>query len=127
MVITIYERSWHKSLTKIIKSLLKDKKNSALFAIPVDPQALNIPDYFNYINILWICAQFKRGWDLLPATDESVHVFYTHPQQVISDIRLIFRNAYAYNKAQSFVWLVAEKLSRKFELDLVKLSGTILQ
>lgn len=44
--------------------------------------------------------------------------YYTNPHDFIADVRTIFRNCFVYNQAGTFVWRLAEILSKKFEEQL---------
>lgn len=83
------EQVWAKSLHKLLKSLLKDKR-SVIFAKPVDPVALNIPDYFNIIkHPMDLGTVLKR----LEGSEPEGYV-YEDPEEAISDVRMVFRNAF---------------------------------
>ena len=41
--------------------------------------------------------------------------FYSVPEDFASDMRMIFRNAFLYNKPDNFVVIAARELSVKFE------------
>ena len=41
--------------------------------------------------------------------------FYSAPEDFASDMRMIFRNAFLYNKPDNFVVIAARELSVKFE------------
>lgn len=83
------EQVWSKSLHKLLKAMLKDKRSS-IFAKPVDPVALNIPDYFTIIkHPMDLGTILKR----LEGQDSDGFI-YEDPEEVISDIRMVFRNAF---------------------------------
>ncbi len=93
--------------TKMVKHLLRDK-DAVPFRTPVDPVLLQIPDYPKII---------RHPMDL-GTIDSKLNAEvcqYTHPNQVINDVRTVFRNCYIYNSNKTQVWLMAEALSRKFE------------
>jgi hypothetical protein len=106
----IPQRTWFKAAQKLLGALMRDSW-SGPFKAPVDPIALNIPDYPNII---------KHPMDLGTVNERLRGNLYMHPDDFVSDVRLVFRNTYNYNKKDSEVWRMAEKLSRKFETDLMK-------
>lgn len=88
-LLPVTDQTWSKSLHKLLKSILKDKR-SAIFAKPVDPVALNIPDYFTIIkHPMDLGTVVKR----LEGSDPEGFV-YEDPEEAISDVRMVFRNAF---------------------------------
>lgn len=73
--------------SQLIKSIRKDKQ-AGPFNVSVDPVALNIPDYPTII---------LHPIDLGTIEDRMEKEQYTDPEQVISDCRLVFRNAFVCN------------------------------
>lgn len=108
------------------------------FNQPVDPVLLNIPDYPNIIKhpmdfgtvhqvclscfyAFFSCAVVRRFIDV-NHKQRMIDGTYKTPDDFISDMRLVFRNAFVYNRQGTDVWNMAEKLSRQFEQ---KLLGTV--
>ena len=107
----IQHQIWYQSLLKILKNMKKDKK-AGVFLHPVDPVALNIPDYTSII---------KHPIDLGTISDRMDSGYYRDPDSVISDIRMVWRNAFVYNKPEHFVSQNARDMSIKFETALLGL------
>ena len=64
------------------------------FRDPVDPVALNCPDYFDII---------KQPMDLSTIENKLKNGLYTEPREYCEDMRLMFRNAFTYNNEKSRV------------------------
>lgn len=96
---------WHNSLLKLIKTLRKDKR-AAVFNEPVDYVKLNILDYPTII---------KHPMDLSTVQNKLENNEYNDPNDVISDIRLIWVNAFTYNKPDNYVHQLAKDMSIRFE------------
>lgn len=105
---------------------MKHKAASAFLA-PVDPVKLNIPDYPLIIKhpmdmatvdakllateAAAVAAEMGDA-DSKPPADGTT---YATPDDFASDMRMIFRNAYLYNKAENVVYIWAKEMSIKFE------------
>ena len=97
---------WLQSALKVTRSLSK-LKAAAPFLLPVDPVALNIPDY---------PAIIRHPMDLQTVESRlSGGGVYQSPLEWESDMRQIFCNAQLYNKPEHFVALAAKDCSIKFE------------
>lgn len=107
------DRSWVKQCIQLVDVLVK-KGFAVYFKEAVDPIMLNIPDYPKVV---------KHPMDLGTVKSNLKNSEYLSPAEFISDVRMIFRNAYVYNKGGTDVWNSAEKLSRVFETELVRLSN----
>lgn len=103
--------SWWKLCMKILRSLLK-QKNANAFKAPVDPVALNIPDYFNFIK-------HPMDFGTIEARLNAQPCHYAHPDEFVSDVRLVFRNCYIYNAEGTAVWVWAMELSKLFESQIL--------
>jgi len=113
----INQTTWFKTCSKLLDTLVKDKW-SAPFKYPVDYVALQILDYPNVV---------KHMMDFNTIKTKLKNSEYTLPTQFVSDMRLVFRNAYVYNKPNTDVWKMAEKLSIMFETDLANLRNTVAE
>jgi hypothetical protein len=102
---------WYKTCTKLLEQIVKDKW-AGPFKFPVDPVALQILDYPDVV---------KHPMDFNTIKTKLKAGEYSHPSQFISDMRLVFRNAYVYNKPTTDVWKMAERLSMNFEMELANL------
>ncbi|VDM34683.1 unnamed protein product [Hydatigera taeniaeformis] len=81
-------------------------KNAEWFRDPVDPVALNIPDYPEVI---------KHPMDLTTIRNNLEDGVYKDPWEVLNHFRLMFNNAWLYNKKNSKVYKMCTKLSELFE------------
>ena len=91
---------------------LHQSEDAMPFRIPVDPQILNIPDYFDLI---------KFPMDLGTIGHKLDTGAYRHPWEFFDDMWLMFDNAWLYNKKNSKVYKYSTKLSEMFvqEMDPV--------
>lgn len=110
--------SWWKVCSKLLKNIVREK-DSKPFKGPVDIVALNIPDYHTYV---------KHPMDLLTIEQRlnSDPCQYTNPHDFVSDVRMVFRNCFVYNQPNTYIWRIADTLSRKFEEQLISY-GNIMQ
>ncbi|XP_011406316.1 PREDICTED: bromodomain-containing protein 3-like [Amphimedon queenslandica] len=76
------------------------------FHKPVDPVALNIPDYFNII---------KRPMDLTLIKKQLDHNGYSSAKECIQDFKTMFNNCYTYNKPTDDVVFMCQALERLFD------------
>ena len=76
------------------------------FAIPVDPVALNIPDYHSVI---------KKPMDLRTVREKLDNGQYENAKEFESDVRLIFLNCAKYNGADHPIRLMANDLEAIFD------------
>ncbi|GFN74631.1 Creb-binding protein, partial [Plakobranchus ocellatus] len=97
------------AMMPIIEKLLKQEPEALAFKNPVDPVALNIPDYFDIV---------KKPMDLSTIKRKLDSGQYTEPWQIVDDIWLMFSNAWLYNKKTSRVYKYASKLSEVFESEI---------
>ena len=72
-----------------------------IFNEPVEPDKLNLPDYFKVI---------KHPMDLGTVKMKLHSVVYRSCKQVVDDIRLVFENAMLYNPPQNSVHVFAKEL-----------------
>jgi len=92
---------------------LKRHPDSGPFLHPVDPVALNVPDYFDII---------KNPMDLTTLqTNLNNGKYADNPDNFISDTRLIFTNCYTYNGINSQISEMAKALEKVFENMLKKM------
>ncbi|KAJ0534261.1 putative chromatin remodeler Bromodomain family [Helianthus annuus] len=97
-------------LRKQCETLLKKlmtHQHSWVFNKPVDVVALKIPDYFNVI---------KKPMDLGTIKTKLCSGSYSSPSQFAADVRLTFSNAMTYNPPGNDVHIMADVLSKFFEL-----------
>ncbi|XP_076942610.1 transcription factor GTE9-like [Bidens hawaiensis] len=97
-------------LRKQCEGLLKKlmtHQNGWVFNKPVDVVALKIPDYFNVI---------KKPMDLGTVKAKLGSGSYSSPFRFLADVRLTFSNAMTYNPPGNDVHIMADVLSKFFEL-----------
>ncbi len=83
-------------------------KNATVFLTPVDHVTLGLFDYTQIVRHPMDLGTVDRKLNAVPCE-------YNGPNECINDVRLVFRNAFLYNKADHWVTKVAEDLSIKFE------------
>ncbi|KAI3713271.1 hypothetical protein L1987_71845 [Smallanthus sonchifolius] len=97
-------------LKKQCEGLLKKlmtHQHGWVFNKPVDVVALKIPDYFNVI---------KNPMDLGTIKEKLSSGKYSSPLEFLTDVRLTFSNAMTYNPPGNDVHIMADVLSKFFEL-----------
>ncbi|KAL6058330.1 Bromodomain-containing protein 3 [Balamuthia mandrillaris] len=88
------------------------------FNQPVDPVALNIPDYFTII---------KHPMDLSTVKNKLQTGSYATINDFASDVRLIFSNAVTYNEPGTWIFNAARELRKLFDTKLQKLRDASLR
>ncbi|CAA2993867.1 transcription factor GTE8 [Olea europaea subsp. europaea] len=78
-----------------------------VFSSPVDVVKLNLPDYFNVI---------KNPMDLGTIKSKLASGKYASPLDFLADVRLTFTNAKTYNPPGNDVHIMADTLSKFFEV-----------
>ncbi|ESQ49997.1 hypothetical protein EUTSA_v10020201mg [Eutrema salsugineum] len=78
-----------------------------LFKTPVDVVKMNIPDYFTII---------KHPMDLGTVKSKLTSGTYSSPSEFCADVRLTFSNAMTYNPPGNDVYMMADTLSKFFEV-----------
>lgn len=91
--------------TTILKSLMSHPY-SWVFSKPVDPVALNIPDYFTIIS---------EPMDLGTIKTKLEKKMYYGIEEFAADVWLTFSNAMTYNPPSNDVHLMAKELNKIFE------------
>lgn len=89
----------------LVKSLISHSYGW-VFSKPVDPVALNIPDYFTIIS---------HPMDLGTIKSKLEKNLYSDIEEVAADVRLTFSNAMTYNPPGNDVYLMANELSKIFD------------
>ncbi|KAI9777109.1 MAG: hypothetical protein M1839_009065 [Geoglossum umbratile] len=92
---------------EVIKELLKPKHKhfAQVFHEPVDPVALNIPQYHKII---------KKPMDLGTVSSKLKANEYEKASEFESDVRLIFTNCYKFNPAKDAVHQMGKQLEQLF-------------
>ncbi|XVE51527.1 hypothetical protein DITRI_Ditri02bG0049300 [Diplodiscus trichospermus] len=99
------DRSMTQQCSALLKALMKHPAGW-VFNQPVDPKALNIPDYFTII---------KNPMDLGTIKSKLVKNTYCGIEEFVADIRLTFSNAMLYNPPSNNVHKMAEEMNELFE------------
>jgi len=96
---------------------MTSRKNSFWFNQPVDPEALNIPDYFDII---------KNPMDFGTVKSRLDSGFYSRLEDFAAEVRLTLKNAVTYNvQKDNPVNIAAKELSKLFEERYKKLYDKI--
>eukprot|EP01112_Ceratiomyxa_fruticulosa_P018100 TRINITY_DN5747_c0_g1_i5.p1 TRINITY_DN5747_c0_g1~~TRINITY_DN5747_c0_g1_i5.p1 ORF type:complete len:788 (+),score=178.77 TRINITY_DN5747_c0_g1_i5:305-2668(+) len=90
----------------IIKHLMSKRTIAWPFLVPVDPVALQIPDYFDVI---------KHPMDLGTIENKLKNGVYREADEFARDVKLVFDNACLYNEQHSEIVKNAEELRSIFE------------
>jgi len=94
------------ALMPVLEKLNIYNPESLPFRQPVDPELLQIPDYYQIIKKPMDLSTIKRKLD----TGQ-----YSDPWQYVDDVWLMFENAWLYNKKNSKVYKFSTRLSEIFE------------
>jgi len=111
------ETGWAKQCAQLLSKLMKSREGP-IFNQPVDWAALKIPDYPEVV---------KCPMDLGTVKARLGDGTYKDPAEFIADVRLVFRNAFVYNKPDTSVYKFAENLSKSFEETLWTWRGGVLR
>ncbi|KAL8969164.1 MAG: hypothetical protein Q9183_002126 [Haloplaca sp. 2 TL-2023] len=84
---------------------------TAPFATPVDPVALNIPDYHSVI---------KKPMDLRTVREKLDAGQYENAKEFEADVRLIFANCHKYNGSEHPIRGVAKALEEQFDAEMAQ-------
>lgn len=95
----------------VLESMSKSKQ-AFLFAEPVDPEALNIPDYFTIV---------KHPMDYGTVKDKIKRGDYKGPEDFERDMELIFSNAILYNPVNTPTRSAAEQEQAVFRRKMAEL------
>lgn len=88
----------------IVKPALRDYIN--IFMFPVDPVALNIPEYLSII---------KKPMDLSTIRKKIDNHAYTSGDQINTDVLLMVDNAMTFNRPGEFVHIAAEMVKKAWQ------------
>jgi len=101
-------KSSNEGLRKAFKivMILKKNTNGEPFLRPVDPIALNIPDYPSII---------KEPMDLGTVEKNLLNGFYKTHMEFASDVRKIWNNSFIYNAKGTMVYHMTCEMSNLFE------------
>ena len=97
--------NWEKIAKKLMNTLWKIK-DAELFHKPVDPEELNIPDYFNII---------KNPMDFSTIKKKLANFTYTNLKEFKDDMDLVFENCYTYNGRKTVIGDICTKIKNEYE------------
>ena len=97
----------------LLQRLMQHPRNNNVFNIPVDPVALNLPDY---------CARVPHPMDLGTVKVKLQLGQYSSLQQCAADIALVFSNAMSYNPAGNAIHMAASCLAEEFEVEMIAIN-----
>jgi hypothetical protein len=100
----------------VLAKLLHHPRNANIFNKPVDPEALEIPDYFTKI---------KHPMDLGTVRNRLQRGLYETVAAVVADIHLTFKNATTFNPESHGIHQIAKLLNEDFDQDVVALFDRI--
>uniref|UniRef100_I3KUK1 histone acetyltransferase n=1 Tax=Oreochromis niloticus TaxID=8128 RepID=I3KUK1_ORENI len=110
IILTVFKpEELRQALMPTLESLYRQDPESLPFRMPVDPQLLCIPDYFDIVKNPMDLSTIKRKLD----TGQ-----YQEPWQYVEDIWLMFNNAWLYNRKTSRVYKYCSKLAEVFEQEI---------
>uniref|UniRef100_A0A182KA15 histone acetyltransferase n=1 Tax=Anopheles christyi TaxID=43041 RepID=A0A182KA15_9DIPT len=91
------------------KKKCSQEPESIPFRMPVDPNSLGIPDYFDIV---------RQPMDLSTIRKKLESGQYQDPREYVDDVWLMFDNAWLYNRKTSRVYRYCTKLSEVFEMEI---------
>ncbi|KAI5126406.1 hypothetical protein NEPAR06_0259 [Nematocida parisii] len=98
-------------LCKELLLKLKKSPHAGPFLYPVDPQVLNIPDYYEKI---------KQPMDLSTISKNLETGIYKSTEDIKADIELMLQNCYTYNQPDTAVSKMGQALEKYFKQLLQK-------
>ena len=107
--VTFSKEELKAALEPPLMKMYNQEPEAAPFRIPVDPNALGIPDYFDII---------KTPMDMSAIKVKLENGDYKDPWQFVDDVWLMFENAWTYNRKTSKVYKYCNKLSEVFEAEI---------
>lgn len=96
---------------------LKRHPDAGPFLHPVDPIALNVPDYLDVI---------KNPMDISTLQTNLNSNKYNTKDEFIKDVQLIFSNCYTYNGINSQISEMAKSLEKVFDNMLKKMPKEVI-
>lgn len=92
----------------ILKEFKKSKYRNQIYPFlqPVDPIALNLPDYTTII---------KQPMDLSTIEDKLLNEEYKTPEEFYQDVMLMFNNCYLYNPKTLPIYQMAQEMEKIFK------------
>lgn len=100
----IYDQ-WEQAAKRLLTSLTRSKK-AFIFSKPVDPEELNIPDYFTVV---------KRPMDFSTIKTKLKENKYANMQEFLDDIEQVFTNCRLYNGTESDVGQIGLQIQDEYQ------------
>lgn len=110
---TVSAASLKKKLEVMLKGMM-EHKFGWVFNTPVDPVALNIPNYFKII---------RKPMDLGTVKKKLEVGVYKHLEEFAYDVRTTFQNAMQYNSEDQDVYSLAKDMLADFNSELRKVAA----
>ena len=101
----LISEGWEKSAKKLMSFLWKVKE-AEIFHRPVDPVALDIPDYFHVI---------EKPMDFSTIKKKLNSSLYTNFKEFDDDINLTFNNCYKYNGTESSYAIATKVVKQEYD------------
>lgn len=112
-IISLRLEQIQRAVRPIIAKLMQHPRNvDGMFNRPVDPVALELPDYFTRV---------KHPMDLGTVRSKLQRGLFESVAASTADISLIFKNAMTYNPATHHVHQLAKAIKADFDQDVVQL------
>jgi len=105
------KHAWVATMKLLCRKLMEHRQNKGMFNVPVDPVNLGLPTYTDIV---------KNPMDLGTVKFRLESNYYTHHEDVASDIRQVYLNAITFNGPKFFVSIAAKKGLAIFEEDYLK-------
>lgn len=103
----------------VIQKLMQHPRNNGIFNTPVDPIALNIPDYLSRI---------PKPMDLGTVKSRLLAGEYGNIESCAADVALVFSNAISYNRSpEHVVHQIAKVMEEEFVSDMVVVRDKLLK
>ena len=97
--------SWEKLAKKLMNTLWRHK-DADLFHKPVDPEELNIPDYFSII---------KHPMDFSTIKRKLNNCTYSNLKEYCNDMDLVFDNCFLYNGMNPMIVDMCTKVKKEYD------------
>lgn len=95
------------ALIPTLEKLVAQEPESIPFRMPVDPNSLGIPDYFDIV---------RQPMDLSTIRKKLESGAYQDPREYVDDVWLMFDNAWLYNRKTSRVYRYCTKVCRQHQM-----------
>lgn len=104
----------NKFALSVVRSL-KKHKDAVPFLIPVDPIALNIPQYPTIITNPMDLSTVERKLGGAPKTEAAQYQRYANVEEFAADVKLIVQNCVTFNGPDHLVAQMAKRMEEAFD------------